>query len=701
MKRARQSAIHAVHFAALLVLTGAASPRDEEKPSVSIAPAAEVRLPLEEYERLKKVSERPSLTVVDSLRFSGSFRKRDLSLTLTGRAAGSLPREPILSGEGMSIFDCQGDAILSRGEGSGFELTPLGPKFALQCRLSLSGSDRLEMETTSAVLWVESQVSDGEFVSSGGARHSFSIVRVSAETSEAVRPTVAARYRISLQPEETRFRHQLEVRNPNRFHAPFDLTLASGERVQQVDARALYEQKGAHYRFDLPPGETTLVLSGTLAGNTLTPPVDASIQYVLLEAHPLLRPLVTSAAKRISPPETGMAAEFRGAQAYLLGAREPLSWGVTRLEALRTTSFALASAEHRFFLDTSGLAMGESAFQLDNQGASDIELPMKAEPTFASLQEEPVLLTKNAQGSLWLPLAQGKQSLLIQHRQALHRSWGLAYGELTLPKVGVPATRAGIELRYPAQWEPLYESFAPDSQFFSPSSGTIFWMLALGLWTERALAALRFTRRRRMILSGLLTLASMGASTVAVLLVLGDLAVTATWAWSQLFQRKHVLLKAGVVVAAALVAFFFAIIVMSNNLRALFATSTNALGGASSEMRDLNAFGNNYRSEGGNAAQKPQRQQEAPMFQGLPAKFEMPSGVKSTRFSREMLRSDDSRPVHLVLLSKGGAHAFELLLALLSIALALSQARRAISGFREFLARLRAPPPASPEQKEP
>jgi len=144
------------------------------------------------------------------------------------------------------------------------------------------------------------------------------------------------------------------VRNPNRAHRGFDLTLASGEHVSQVDARATYEIEGGRYRFDLPPGESSIAIAGTLGSNAFTPPVDASLQYVLLEAHPLLRPVVAGAAKRISPQETGMSAQFRGAQAFLLGVKEPLTWTVTRLEALRTTSFAVRSAEHRFFVDTEG-----------------------------------------------------------------------------------------------------------------------------------------------------------------------------------------------------------------------------------------------------------------------------------------------------------------------------------------------------------
>src|SRR5207248_1235209 len=122
-----------------------------------------------------------------------------------------------------------------------------------------------------------------------------------------------------LLPEETRFRYQLDVRNPNRSYQPFVVELKSGEHVQQVDAQAAYEVDGARYRFQLPPGELTLVLSGTLSASKLAPPIDASVQYVLVESHPLLRPQIQAgqaAPKRISAGETGITAQFRGAQGF-------------------------------------------------------------------------------------------------------------------------------------------------------------------------------------------------------------------------------------------------------------------------------------------------------------------------------------------------------------------------------------------------
>ena len=59
------------------------------------APPAEVRLPLADYDALRR--EAPSVTVVDTVRLAGSFRGRDLVMTLAGRASGRLDSIPVLT----------------------------------------------------------------------------------------------------------------------------------------------------------------------------------------------------------------------------------------------------------------------------------------------------------------------------------------------------------------------------------------------------------------------------------------------------------------------------------------------------------------------------------------------------------------------------------------------------------------------------
>ena len=280
--------------------------------------ASRVTLSLAEYEDLKKAQKRVSVTVVDTLRLGGSFKGRDLVLVFGARSAGNLPATNVLSrAAGIALYGCDGEGILSRGEGGAFRLTPLASRFTVRCRLATQGSDRIEMGSTPSVLWLESDVTDGELVpgqeTADGSRQ-FSVVRRVAGAGEGLKPTATGRYKLTLRPDETRFHYQIQVHNPNRSRQAFDVSLASGEHVQQVDAHVPYDVQATRYRFDIPPGEATLTLSGNLAATSFQPPVEASLQYCILDSHPLLRPEVAGEPKRVSPQEVGIATEFRGAQ---------------------------------------------------------------------------------------------------------------------------------------------------------------------------------------------------------------------------------------------------------------------------------------------------------------------------------------------------------------------------------------------------
>ncbi|HEX6737962.1 MAG TPA: hypothetical protein VF310_06825 [Vicinamibacteria bacterium] len=658
---------------------------------------SQVTLPLGEYEALRKAQEGASVTVVDTLRLGGSFRGRDLTIAFAGRAAGRLPAEAVLAhAEGVVLYGCSGEGIVSRGESEAFKLTPLAPRFEVRCRIAARGSDRLELAATSAVLWVESAVSDGELVlgeEQDGGRL-FSVVRRTAVAAEGLKPTATARYRLSLRPDETRFRYEIQVHNPNRSRQAFDVTLASGEHVQQVDAGAPYDVQGTRYRFELPPGESALALSGTLAQGRFVPPVDASLQYCLLESHPLLRPLVAGERKRVSPQEVGMAAEYRGAQAFLLGGGEELAWTVTRLEALRTTSYAVPHAAHTFFISTDGPVLGQSKLTLDNQGSPDVSLPMAGEPTFASLQGDPVLLTKDAKGDLWLPIAQGGQELLVQYREPYRRFPGLARATLPLPQVPVPSSIGIVEIRYPEDWFPLYEGFLSDGRFWTPDAGMVIGAALLFLWTERVLWFLGLRGRRRLALAGAAVFAGLAWGWALLALCLGAGAVTLAAAVAWIRQRQLAApVVIGLAVAAGLV-LFFAMVAVPSLLRARVSslpareydsvpsTLPAASPAATARGRDqaLQA------PEAGRGDNEP-----TSAYQGLPARFVLPEGVHRTVFSREMLETRTPRAAHVWMVSRTALGWLQGVVVLLAAA-ALAAARRELGeGWRARWADARQP----------
>jgi hypothetical protein len=596
-----------------------------------------VSVPLPEYEALKKTQERGSVTVVDTLRLGGSFRGRDLEVTLSGRAAGTMPAVDVLAGAtGIVVFGCDGEGIVSRGKAGAFQLTPQAGRFSVRCHLAARGSDRLEMSSTPAVLWVESNIADGEFIlgaeSEDGGRQ-FSVVRrvASAAEGQTLKPTAMARYRITLRPDETRFHYEIDVHNPNRSRQPFEVALLSGEQVQQVDAPVAYDVPAGRYRFEIPPGDTTIKLSGSLGGSAFKPPIDASVQYCLLESHPLLRPDVIRAPKRVSPQEVGIPAEYRGAQAFIVAAGETVVWSATRLEALRTTAFAVKQVTHTFFLPVDGPALGESEIAIDNQGGSDVSLPMSATPTFASLQGDPVLLTKDAGGNLWLPLAQGQQTLVVQHRQPYRRIPGFGFASLSLPRLGVPATRGHVRLRYPDEWFPIYESFLSESRIWSPDALTVLGWLVLFAWTERLLAALGMGVRRRLVLAGALALAGVALGWALIALIAADLTASAI-VWQRRLREQGVG-GVGTVIAGIMLIVIGFMLATPSLLRTRISSAP-------------------YPSESGSPpAKRPPARGDEAQYQGLPAKLEMPPGVRATSFSRELLDTETPRAARVAMVS--------------------------------------------------
>ncbi len=654
-----------------------------------------VTLPLGEYEKLRQLRERPSVTVIELLRVEGSFAKRDLAVSFAGRAAGTLPSVDVLSGNGFRLYACEGDALVARAESGAFALTPLAPRFKVRCRVALDGSDRLEAQATRAVLEVASGINDGELVASGGGDgREFSVVRRLGGHAEELPPSVAGRYRVTLLPEETRFVYRLEVRNPNRGHRRFELGLREAEHVESVNAPVAWDVEGGRYRFDLPPGESAIELTGRLTGETFAPPVEAALQYLLVESHPLIRAEVRSGAKRVGVGEVGLAARYRGAQAFLLDGRADVSWKAVRLEALKTAGFAVSSLAQVFFLGADGSARGETEITVENQGAPVLAIPSTAEPTFASVSGEPAFLTKDESGRLFLPLAQGTQEVVVQDRRPFRAHLGLAAAMLDLPAIGVPASRARVELRYPAEWIPLYEELAPGARLHLVRGGEAFLLVALLVLAERLLAVFGLPRRRRWLLAGAVTLAAAFTTPLLALgLALTAMSLATLGAFALIRRLRGIRLGAalagGVVVAVVSVVLATALLPATRDERrddyGSFAAkmamnvSRSAVGAKpeASEASPAAAPEERFAKAKGDAA-----------YQGLPARIDIPPGRRQTVFAREMLATDAPRRVFVLLASARFVTALAWGAALLALAIGVHSRRDIGRGTRELAARL-------------
>ena len=661
-----------------------------------------VTLPLSEYEQLRKLRETSSLTVVDTLKVTGSFGTRTLSLLISGRSSGTLPAATVLeSVEGAALAGCDGSALVSRGDGAAYTLTPLGPRFEVRCRLVPSSGDRLSFVAGKAVLFPEGDVADGEFLPGtdpGDGTRPFTVVRRIAATGEALAPTATGRYRITLLPDETRFRWTIEVRNPNRGRAPFDLALASGERVQEVVAPRPYDVKEGRTRFALPPGDGTLVLTGTLAGTEFRAPVETALSYLLLESHPLLRAVAKTPAKRVSPQETGLPREYRGGQAFLLGKGDTFGWSVTRLEALRATSYAVRSTTQTLFVPADGPVLGQTLFEIDNQGASDLALPASPEPTYAAFGDEAVFLTKDEKGELWLPLASGPQSLLLQSRQKLGGRLGFATGSLVVPHLPVPSTRYAVELRYPDAWVPLYERFGGESRFAAPGLDTFVVFLLLSGWLFALLRQLAFDSKGALLLAGGLALAAQASGTAAFFVLAAALVLSVLWL-AALVRERSLRLRTLVVFGA--LASFAALVVLA----VLIPSGLLGPGGARApEGRAVHyeesvspAAPAGKAARLGTTPSSPEAEPQATgeggtAYEGLPAKVELPRGARSTWWSREMLAADAAPRVRVVLVSGTLVTLAKALVVLAALGLLWGSRRRLLEGLGRLRARGREVP---------
>jgi hypothetical protein len=666
--------------------------------------ARQVTVPLDEFERLRKLEERPSLTVVDHLQLEGSFAQRDLAVAFTGRASGTWPTVAVLSAEGARLHSCQGDALLSRGDDGGFSLTPLAARFTVRCKVALDGSDRMEARATPAVLEVDAAVTDGELVaaSEGGARSLTVVRRLAGGAQEALPPAVTGRYLVTLLPEEVRFTYRLEVRNPARGHRAFEVALREAEHVESVNAPIAWDARGGRYAFDLPPGETVLTFTGRLSDPTFRPPVAANLQYLLLESHPLIRPDLRTGAKRVGLAETGLNARFRGAQAFLLDGTAEVAWTATRLEATKTAGLAVNTLTQVFFLGADGKARGEATLGIDNQGAAALTLAGAAQPRFASVGGEPAFLTHEAAGALFLPLAQGPQEVVVQDEQPFDHRLGLGWARLALPQVPVPASEAHLQLRYPAEWIPVYEELAPHARWNLPGLGTWLALALVLVAAERLLLLAGIARGRRWLLAGALTLAAAFSGEAVRLVLLAVLAPLAALAATLLLRRtsgvaRHV---AGAAVAVGGLALVVALASIEPRTAA---PEREAPGDGTPRPAGVPGVAPPPSPER-RSREEPSEAEDALAadrtvagrvvaradYEGLPAHLVIPAGVRQTDFHRELLATDTARPTLVVVVSTTllGALAGAAL-ALLALALLLLR-RDLAAGARTYAARFRA-----------
>jgi hypothetical protein len=481
-------------------------------PALLIAGDSTVTIPLTDFEKIREGQQSVSAVVIDTMELGGSFRDAKLSIAFNGRSIGTRAASRVVDGAAaITISGCTGDALITRSAQGAFDLIPLAQSFRAKCELRVSGSDRLQLHAASSVLSVRSTVSDGELLAGDedaeGGR-AWTLVRQTSVSSETLAVTATGRYLVTFLPDATRFRYAIDVHNPNRATASLPLKLASGEHVQEIKSPSAYDLRDGAYLFAIAPGDSSIVITGELRGDSFAVPLDATLQYLVIENHPLLRPAATGAAKRVSVAETGVTPTYRGAQAFELSGGERVTWKVTRLEALHTISYAVDGAHHTFFLGGDGDVLGETTFRINNQGAADITLPLEPRPTYAALESEQLLMTAGKDGRVSVPLSAGEQSLFLQHKQTFRSFAGVGLATIAVPRLPVASSGTMVVIGYPRQWTPLAESFASRVKVGGPETSTMIVFLILAFWFERLMARFGVAIKRRVALAIALALAA-------------------------------------------------------------------------------------------------------------------------------------------------------------------------------------------------
>ena len=680
---------------ALLLLSSTITLFAQEKTEPS---GAKVTLGLEEYEALKEGSKAGDVTVIDTIRLGGSFRDRSLTLNIVGRSIGKRNTLTMLSSaDELTIWSCSGEGIVNRLAEGGFGFTPTASTFDVQCRVVGTGGDRIELHTSSDVLAVTSLVSDGELVAGeneGDGGRGYSLVRQSIGGQD-LPPTAQGRYRITLLPDETRFLYQLSVHNPNRARREFDVTLRSGEHLQQVDSDATFEANGNNIHFELPPGDTDITMTGQLPGGTFTAPLDASVQYVMLDTHPLLRPQLTGQHKRVAAAETGLQAEYRGPLALQIGKGEQLTWTISRLEALHTTSYAIHAARHVFFIPAEGDVLGESSMDLDNQGASDVTLPLEPTPTFAALQSEPLLMTKGKDGRVTIPLSSGAQTLLVQHKQKTSRFMGFGSTRIIVPQLDVPSSSTSITVSYPHQWYPLVQSFSTRTKVWVPTGGEFLMIVLLAVWSERLLTWLGIEKRKRIAMAVLLAISAAMLDSMSYLLIIANIVLTMFWLVQKLRAMRWTLPRVAAVGVGVVAIGVLGLAFVTQN-RIMSRSELDSASGVSS-------YNVNAPPPPPATVPEPQREMQANLktaavdqtaqnyetraagkgdYQGLPAKFEIPSGERSTYFSQELVDVKHEQAVRVWMISSTLVWWISVLITIAGLFLLWRARRELMEGWR-------------------
>ncbi len=416
---------------------------------------SKVTLPLEEYTRLKKETEVPNLTVIESVSITGDYGK-NLSLKVRGAHSGKSELVEFMDLPKGSVYDCKGNALLQKNQNS-LQLLSEGSRFSLDCTLNFPNWNEANLTIMNA-LFLKVDIDNGEVILGGdNSRQSVILTRTSsvAENDKA-EVTIVGHHRLTVLPEEARFEYRLQLSNPGRTKKIFSLPLRNGEMVQSITADGIYKDTTTAVEFTLNPGINTVSVSGRFQGVNFKVPLPSAQNFLLIENSPMLQLSLETKARRISVQDTGMYSQYSTSRAYLLTSNEAVSWSSKKLEVFTSTGFSVNRAHYTVYVPRKGAGIVEAGFEINNQGTPEIPFKIPNKVTYVEIGGVPQVLLKDPSGALLIQVPTGIQNILIQYEGS---GSGSFLGQMLSDELIRPAavmSDVSVDVKLSPKWEMVY-----------------------------------------------------------------------------------------------------------------------------------------------------------------------------------------------------------------------------------------------------
>lgn len=412
-----------------------------------------VTIPVDEYIQLREAKKAPELTTVESVVFDGAFGK-SLTMTVSGTASGAPKSVDILQrSDAFGVRDCGGTNAMLSGGDNRLNIVPLRPeRFKITCQIQVRNWAQVEFNVDNA-LFVGAKVSGGEaLIRDNGGSQIITLVRPSAPSEDTKAPlAVVARYRVTVQPEESRFQYEFQISNPNRTLRRLKISKTNGEIFSQIRTTIQHQESEDGLNLELQPGDNVVRAEGRFAGQTFTPPVEGQ-SFLLVENSPTLQLTIESASRRVSPKDAGIASRYAGARAFIIAKDQKVSWEARKLDVFSALGYSVSWARYLYYVPRRGSPIVEATFQINNQGTPEVALDVPGQVTYLEVGGEAQVLSRDKDGKLLLQLPSGEQNVVVQYLSKVEHGSLLAIPNELLARPAAVLSNVNMSLSLDPRW---------------------------------------------------------------------------------------------------------------------------------------------------------------------------------------------------------------------------------------------------------